>query len=288
MDKDKKNAIVLITISVIFLLGVGAVALVLFSGCQYDGGFKLYGSNFQGTDGCNTCYCSWGNVACTEMACIDTDSDNTVNNDATGDNEQTNSDTGEEDDINQGENNTSSQSEELTETEEPLAVGNSQDYAIDFTAIVPGSSSGYHVDTYFLGPTGLMYTEGNPQIGSSFGGVTIFGTDFSLVVAIHYESFENSFVGRVADDSLENPHYGRMYRIIPYSEGQYMYVNNVSETQVCNSMGDMLTAPCGLPLITWNDDSTQRGLGVYCTAVNTEICDEIVENIRFEVENVTQ
>jgi hypothetical protein len=37
--------------------------------CTYDGQTYAAGSSFPATDGCNTCSCADGMVACTEMAC---------------------------------------------------------------------------------------------------------------------------------------------------------------------------------------------------------------------------
>ena len=38
--------------------------------CKYNNSTHQNGDSFKSTDGCNTCTCSYGMVACTEMACI--------------------------------------------------------------------------------------------------------------------------------------------------------------------------------------------------------------------------
>ena len=40
--------------------------------CTYDGGSYVSGSSFLSSDGCNTCSCTNGSVACTVMACLPT------------------------------------------------------------------------------------------------------------------------------------------------------------------------------------------------------------------------
>lgn len=43
--------------------------LLSSASCQYDGKKYKNGDSFRSTDGCNTCGCNNGQVACTLMAC---------------------------------------------------------------------------------------------------------------------------------------------------------------------------------------------------------------------------
>jgi hypothetical protein len=41
--------------------------------CEVDGTTYADGDTFEAPDGCNTCTCDDGAAACTEMACVDSD-----------------------------------------------------------------------------------------------------------------------------------------------------------------------------------------------------------------------
>ena len=72
---------VLISLGVLILAGLVIVLAVIslnksannsLTACTYNGTSYTSGASFKSTDGCNTCSCINGSVACTSMACITT------------------------------------------------------------------------------------------------------------------------------------------------------------------------------------------------------------------------
>lgn len=65
---------------IIFLLGFwlggkyqtsgGGGINILPIGCTYNGIAYKHGDGFKSSDGCNSCSCQSGQIACTEMACL--------------------------------------------------------------------------------------------------------------------------------------------------------------------------------------------------------------------------
>lgn len=77
-SSNKNLYLIIITLLVLLILvivgGFGAYALLgKKKGCTYNNAKYANGDSFKSTDGCNTCSCSDGNVACTEMYCYNED-----------------------------------------------------------------------------------------------------------------------------------------------------------------------------------------------------------------------
>lgn len=80
MKQNKLNQIISAVVALILGIMVGqnldrikelvkVNQLLPSSGCQYNGKNYKTGDAFPSTDGCNSCGCSDGQVACTLMAC---------------------------------------------------------------------------------------------------------------------------------------------------------------------------------------------------------------------------
>lgn len=78
-EKDKKISLLTNIIIVLGTIIVGLSSYIFYTAyksngtekavCEYNGWAYSDGESFQSSDGCNTCSCSNGQVACTEMAC---------------------------------------------------------------------------------------------------------------------------------------------------------------------------------------------------------------------------
>ena len=78
---SKKYIILIIASGVLLFAGVGVWAYYNFFNdvdtvtCTYGGEEYESGDSFDSEDGCNTCICAEGKVACTKMACPEDDAE---------------------------------------------------------------------------------------------------------------------------------------------------------------------------------------------------------------------
>jgi hypothetical protein len=82
-EKDSKHSKLVAVIITLGTIIVGLSSYIFYTTqiakdstkqrCEYNGWAYADGESFPASDGCNTCICSNGEVACTEMACEDED-----------------------------------------------------------------------------------------------------------------------------------------------------------------------------------------------------------------------
>jgi len=268
--KDKKKiGIILAIVAVVLLVLVGVVGYFLLSGCQYNGEYKLNGSSFKDSDDCNDCFCSWGSVGCTEMFCLDdeevgggedSDSDSVVDDDGSSDEYYDNGDDGEN-----------------------SFRDNYQEYEFSF-----GQEDGYAeprgLVVSFEGPEGITAEVQEPD-DSFYGGITLMGNGFSLVIStqITYANLTFSGSQQLVGKKIENSQMGDIYRFIPEGAvGTIHYVNRVDFDSVCVTYGNTENEPpCGIDAVSWIDNNNSGGIAqVSCTnAYDTTICDAIMETL---------
>lgn len=211
--------------------------------CTYNGISYNDGESFDATDGCNTCTCEDGEVACTLMAC----------------------ENGEE---TPGEDNAPSEDASNFKSIDFDLLGDPSaivQYSLSFKAQVPKTAT---VDESKHKATN---TEPIPM-------VTIEDSKFILIVQLVFEADVSEFSEAVK--LFNHSQLGDIYRVIPKGQTTYEYSNDVSVSGTCEGIAEDLPSPCGGLFI---EVSENVPFIVTCTASNEnrKACDDVVKS--FEV-----
>ena len=210
--------------------------------CTYNGEEYDDGEGFPSDDGCNSCSCTDGKVACTLMACEDETTTST----------------------------TSTAQETIKDVTFSLLgdeAGGLYSYTLEFSAKVPPQTE---VD------------ESQNTVGASFGSPTVYinGNSFSLSVSMFYELYPFEYSNPV--ELFTHSQFGKIWRVNNATSDDTMqiYTTDIENSdEVCkNEMPFVLSAPCGQGII----DMPNMPFYVSCTADDPKgmtACDNIVKSL---------
>lgn len=121
--------------------------------------------------------------------------------------------------------------------------------------------------------------------GGETGGVVFGNAAFKVSVAVPYEAYAVSYVGKDLKEVGNNSMFGKVSSVQLGSDKKVRnYVNSVTMTGTCTLMDTSLKSPCGVPVLD-KDDANGTSLYVIkvaCTASNFASCNEIAKALKIE------
>jgi len=213
--------------------------------CVYNNITYNDGDKFEAIDGCNSCFCSDGQVSCTEMYCI-----------KNGESEEVDEDEGNAED---SRDTTKEVNFSVTHNEVSL----DKDVKLNFIAQVPVDST---VDESLNTST----------LENILPWVTITGSNYTFEVywifdleVSHYPKITNIYT---------HAQFGDIYRISEEGSNVFEYTNDITLSGKCDANAGELNAPCGQSFIKLEGN-------IYfipkceTSEENVEICDDIIKSV---------